>query len=244
MIRALLSPLKGLWLLFCKTFGSFELTDGTIAEILYSYFNDETRERNRHTEVIRTGPYGYFRMEMTDVKTRDISEYEALIKDPVAWEAFEKEHMNRYFEDDIDMFPYSDSVNKRGHYDGEAHRFREIMKPNDFFFIQKEMIERRFAPKSDWSGRAAIGESDLRNLISCLRFTFLRNYTHLIVSRRIHVLTGSLAGTALVWAICGFDLHHGLPLDALLWAVAGWSALLAVLVMFWVPFHFNQHRHH
>lgn len=232
-------PRRSVILKFCEAFGDHPLFDGTLAELAYTYFFDETKDRGAEQEGVTEGPYGYLKLETSDVKTRDIDTYVEILADPARYAQFESELMDAYFLDDIDMFPFEDSAGKAEGPSG----FKEIAKPKDFFFLQKQMIERRFAPRAEATA-GEIGESDLRMLISRLRWVFLKNYAHLILHRRRLVLGLIVLMLSVAGAAMAFDAATSPPLYQQVLALTAWAGFLAGTVFWFLPWDFTNHRNH
>ena len=141
----------------------------------------------------------------------------------VDWQRFETA-MNSYFDDTIILFPYEGSIGSprdslpetkdelpsdSGPQEATqpdlapaASPTQEVVtiaKPDRFFDIQAQMIERRFPG----GRRNDAGDDDLRYLISCLRYVFGYNYWQLIARRRAWTTLGAAiicaAGIATVW---------------------------------------------
>jgi hypothetical protein len=174
------------WFGNIKTFSMIRkspLFDGTISEFLNTLNTDEGADLHRYDEMTeRQGEnkLDYIQMKIRDFRTRDVENYVGLANDPARWEVFEREVMDRYFNDHIDLFPFKPGKLQTTDPDRRNLPELDFNNPAPFHYIQKEMIERRFA-----GGELNdIGERDLRDAVSCLRYVFVRNFWHLVVSRR------------------------------------------------------------
>lgn len=159
------------------------LFDGTISEFLNTLNTDEGADLHRYDEMTeRQGEnrLDYIQMSVRDFRTRDVENYVSLANDPARWEVFEREVMDRYFNDHIDLFPFRPGKLQAADIERRNLSELDFNNPAPFHYIQKEMIERRFAggELNDF------GERDLRDAVSCLRYVFVRNFWHLVVSRR------------------------------------------------------------
>lgn len=197
---------------------------------------------------------GFVQIDPVECRTRTIAEYETQLSGAEHWREFEQGSMDKYYDDDIHMFPYvrseagarksasremvvvADDQRVRPH-----DPLRELMRrtlgwalPDRFFEIQTQMIERRFP-----GGRnKTIGDGDVRDVVSGLRYVFTRNFWRLIVARRALAAVVSLviliAAAAISLAVKsagvqGATIVNGVP-DLILFAGGGSFVVLAILV--------------
>jgi hypothetical protein len=210
----------------------------------------------------------FFVLKAREMKTRRIEDFIDIVKDPEKW-AEHSELMDRYFDDDIDMFPYEHTKDSASNpqtsqsppateqnsssldpaTDTSKAQSRTtlpldapipaasappLIKPERFFHIQIDLIERRFP-----LGRTNdIGDGDLRDLVSSFRAVFALNYWQLIMSRRIWTVIGAaiiLAAALLTASLALYFVEHG-ALDFILPApgyrmVAVVAAALVALIL-------------
>jgi len=212
------------------------LFDGTISEFLNTLNTDEGADLHRYDEMTeRQGEnkLDYIQMKIQDFRTRDVENYVGLANDPARWEVFEREVMDRYFDDHIDLFPFRPGKLRAADVDRRNLSDLDFNNPAPFHYIQKEMIERRFA-----GGELNdIGERDLRDAVSCLRYVFVRNFWHLVISRRrigldaVLVLGLIIAGfLGLALLARSFQAEHSVLAEGItgLGAVSALAAMSAV----------------
>ncbi|MEI9990022.1 MAG: hypothetical protein WDM86_08295 [Rhizomicrobium sp.] len=138
---------------------------------------------------------GFVEIAPQKSRTRSIDEYREIVRDPARWATLKAELLDEYFDDPIDMFPYEGGVERRekdaatpqgdvwrrGLWWRTLDRSLNLAIPARFFQIQADLIKRRFP-----GGRnQTIGDSDIRDLISCLRYVFARNFSQLVWVRRV-----------------------------------------------------------
>jgi hypothetical protein len=177
-------------------------------------------DHDNFTSYCQRTDFSHF-LELTpkNVNTRKLDE---IIASPIL-----QERMDSYFNDKIDMFPYEGSTSAlasttksatvAGSDNSEpaphpptdetpsetARNGVGIIKPDRFYTIQAAMIERRFP-----GGRERdIGDGDLRDQISSMRYIFAWNYWQLIIARRGWTLLEAVA-LVLVALICIWLLRN------------------------------------
>ena len=129
----------------------------------------------------------YRTLKEVSVNTPKISYYRSIVKDPEEWRTFERDNINHYFDDKIDLFPFNDGTGSRGDERTSDNRF---LAPDRFFRVQQKMIDRRFPEGRNRSP----GDADLRDKVDALRYIFSKNYWDFVIKRR---------HTALVWSVSG-----------------------------------------
>lgn len=228
--------LKGL--LQVRALREHPLFDGTISELANTLYIDNVADADRYADMIEPhgGKLGYVQMRVREFKTRDVEAYAEIVNDADRWQAFDAEVMDRYFRDHIDLFPFRPGRSRAASGSGRRASDEAMALPNPeaFHLIQKDMIERRFA-----GGEVTdIGERDLRDAISGLRHLFVRNFWHLVLSRRSAALTAVIQLLTITAVFFGVSLA-GLALmtDQLsaLWLVGAAFAASAVLTaLVWI----------
>ena len=194
---------------------------------------------------------GFIQIEPVDCRTRTISEYETELN--TRWGEFESKTMDRYYDDDINMFPYASAEagarksSSRAMVPAEEQRvrphdpMRDLMSktlgwalPDRFYDIQTDMIERRFPG----GRRQTIGDRDVRDVVSRLRYVFTRNFWRLVVARRalaaavsvVILIAAAAISIALKTAhLQGSTMVNGVP-DMILLAGGGSFLVLAILL--------------
>lgn len=195
--------------------------DGTLSDLSNALYVDRLLKPDRYNDLIEESSsktLGYIQMRVKDLKTRSVNDYARILDDPDLWAGFEKETMSGYFDDQIEMFPF----NRREYPDVKARRSTdrtELVNPEPFHLVQKEMVERRFGKGTTEN----IGERDLRDAIASFRYAFVHNFWRLVISRRQAALEGLLMAFLCVVAFVAVALARI--------ASPNWGLELVVLIL-------------
>ena len=165
------------WAFKNRLFGIF--LDGTVKDILT--YGESGKQSLK--EFITQSEAGFIEIKSSSAVTRKLQSFKDLIANRDEWETFQRNVMDRYFIDPIDMFPYDKAKLTLESVDDDHSLLLDrdgLSKPDEFYKIQLERIERRFP-----GGRAGtIGDQDVRDLVSTLRLVFRENFSHLVMTRR------------------------------------------------------------
>lgn len=217
------------------------LFDGTLSDLSNAIYLDQRLKPERYLgqlEPLGDGDMGYVQLRVRDFRTRSVDDYAEILEDPDAWAAFETTVMGRYFDDRIDMFPFT----RRDFPDLKRRKNRDafdIDNPEPFHLVKKELIERRFSG----DGPDEVGERDLRDAIAAFRYAFVQNFWRLVTSRRGAAVEG--LGMALLAPVAfgGFLAVLGTP--GLDWwqIVTAFVASAALVIAAWLRSRHMIRRH-
>lgn len=217
-------------------FQSNPLTNGAISELLRTLRSDKISEKDKYTEYIQKSELGYIQVKLNPFVTRDVDFYKAIIASDTGWRDFET-RTAAYFDDEVHPPPPQPPGGPPPESEARLKQPPSAAPPpisppptaQPFHLLQKARIERRFS-----SGTAQdIGERDLVDALSSLRYAFTHNFKRMTLSRRTSAAKAAMTILAIQAAFSGFMAVMAAQANSLLttpsptlWTLPG-SALAA-----------------
>jgi hypothetical protein len=226
------------------------LLDGTFQEVLEARAKRQDEPFSSHFE---TDENGFLVLRKISFDTRKVDFYKTILKDPEKWRVFETDNVNRYFRDQIELFPYD----RASAVDAPIVAADETPASEDEVTDEptspgkkkaRKRKERAAAPVDATHDYAApgrfykiqkglierrfpfgrdqtVGDADLRDHMSAMRHLFAENFWKLILSRRFVALSCMLAGLA------GLGAHMLTMFGVGAFGAAMWGAPAGVAIM-------------